>query len=276
MSTLAAVLLVALIPGAGQEASVGYERGEVALSEGGQLAYYLREGPGPCLVLIPGTWGEHDVFDATVETLDPRLRLVIVETRGCGGSWPPALDASIELFAEDVLRVVDALGLKRFYVGGHSLGGMIPIEVAKRRPEAVAGVVASEGWTHHLVQNEAFGGSQSLLNAEQEAIRTARRERAKARMTREQFESLGTAWKRWDGRPTLEDTQVPVLEIWGDRGRPRPDRETMRIPERPNIELVWMANASHSLLMERPKEVAEAINAFIAKMEALRTGPESK
>lgn len=73
------------------------------------------------------------MFADMVQTLDPGLRLVIVELRGCGESWPPTLNASIELFAEDVLRVVDALKLTRFYIGGHSIGGMIPIEAAKRR-----------------------------------------------------------------------------------------------------------------------------------------------
>lgn len=102
----------------------------------------------------------------------------------------------------------------------------------------MAGAIAIEGWTHHLVQNEAFGGTQTTLTPEQESRRTANRERAKRRMTKEQFESFGTAWKRWDGLPILETTPVPILEIWGDRGRPKADRTTMRIPQRPNIERV--------------------------------------
>lgn len=262
-----AVLLIAAFADAAEpKARISYARGEVALEDGGKIAYCVREGKGPCLVLIPGSWSGHDVFDAVVQTLDSDLRLVIVELRGCGESWPPTPEASIELFAEDVLRVIDALTLKQFYIGGHSIGGMIPIEVAKRRPNSVLGVISIEGWTHHEVQKEAFGNAPK--SPEQEAKFAETRERAKARMTKEEFDSFATSWKRWNGLPILESTPAPVLEIWGDRGLPTPTRSTMRIPERPNIELVWIMKAGHHLPTERPREVADAINAFIVKIEA--------
>ena len=60
---------------------------------------------------------------------------------------------------------------------------------------------------------------------------------------------------------------IPVLEVWGDRNRPRPSRRQRRIPERPNIQLQWMAGASHSLPLERPQEVAEAINRFVFSLD---------
>jgi len=41
----------------------------------------------------------------------------------------------------------------------------------------------------------------------------------------------------------------------------------MQIPDRPNIELHWVAGASHFLPFERPGEVAEAVNAFIRHAE---------
>ena len=241
-----------------------YDRQSLTLDDGGKIAYYIREGRGPCLVLIPGSWSGHDVFDAMVRSLDPDLRLVIVELRGCGESWPPTLDASIELFAEDVLRVIDALSLERFYIGGHSIGGMIPIEVAKRRPDSILGVISIEGWTHHQVQKEAFA-SAPKTSPEQVATFAAVRDRAKARMTKEQFDSFASAWKRWDGLPILENTSVPVLEIWGDRGLPAPSKAIMRIPERTNIALVWIPNAAHHLPTERPQDIAEAINRFVKK-----------
>ncbi len=267
LGTLAGIFLATFAHPSGAEVHTNYDHKEIALEDGGRIAYYIREGKGPCLTLIPGSWSGHDVFDAMLQTLDPELRIVIVELRGCGESWPSSLNASIELFAEDVLRVVDAMKLTRFYIGGHSIGGMIPIEVAKRRPEALAGVIAIEGWTHHEVQREAFGSARKLLSPEQEAKFAATRDRAKARMTKEEYDSFGSAWKRWNGFPILETTSAPVLEIWGDRGGPIPNRATMRIPERPNIELVWIANAEHHLPTERPKEVAAAINAFIDKIE---------
>jgi pimeloyl-ACP methyl ester carboxylesterase len=41
----------------------------------------------------------------------------------------------------------------------------------------------------------------------------------------------------------------------------------MQIPDRPNIELQWIAGASHFLPLERPAEVAAALNGFIRRVE---------
>jgi pimeloyl-ACP methyl ester carboxylesterase len=80
---------------------------------------------------------------------------------------------------------------------------------------------------------------------------------------------FGGIWKQWDGAEILKSITRPVLELYGDRGKPRPAPELLGIPGRGNIELVWFAGASHSLLVERPREVAGEINRFIAACELL-------
>lgn len=246
-----------------------FQAGSISLPDGGQLAYYVREGNGPNLVLIPGSWGDYRTFNHLVEYLDPDLNVIIVELRGHNGSQPPSTNCSMEMFAEDVLRVVDALELKRFYVGGHSIGGMLPIEIAGRRPTQVAGAIAMEGWTHWEVQQEAFGNEpDATLTPEQEAERKANRARVYDTLTKEQTDSFSSVWRKWDGYPILETTHVPILEIWGDRGKPKPSRELLRIPDRPNIELVWIEGASHAMQVQRPEAIAAAINAFIRDTHA--------
>lgn len=243
----------------------------IPLPEGGQLAYYIREGDGPNLVLIPGSWGDYRTFNHLVEHLDRDLKLIIVELRGHNGSQPPSTDCSMELFAEDVLRVIDTIGLKRYYVGGHSIGGMLPIEIAGRRPDQVAGAIAMEGWTHWKVQEEAFGtGPDETITPEQLAERQANRGRVYDKLTQEQRDSFSSVWRRWDGYPILETTAVPILEIWGDRGKPKPSRELLRLPDRPNIELVWIEGASHAMQVQRPDAIATAINAFIRRTQEAR------
>jgi len=260
--------------GLGQSAPE-YQTGTVTRPDGSQIAYYVRPGSGPSLVLIPGSWGDYRVFDRLVAGLSPSLRVVIVELRGHGRSRPATLNATMEGFADDVLSVADALVLRRFYVGGHSIGGMLAIEIAGRRPGQVAGAIAMEGWTHHQVAAEAFGGNAAnTLTPEQEKVNAENRQRVRSRLTQAEIDAFTSVWRRWDGFPILESTATPILEIWGDRGRPRPSRELMRIPLRPNIELVWMPGASHSLLIQCPEEVARATNAFIARTESAPRTPK--
>jgi len=232
--------------------------------DGGRLAYYHWPADGPSLLLIPGSWSEYRQFDAIRRGLDSQINLVIVELPGHGRSQPPMLHGSIESFAKEVLLVTDALGWAAWYAGGHSIGGMLAIELAAQRPKQVIGAISLEGWTHHLVLKEAFAGQvYGTLTKAQEKIRLRGRRLTLNRLKQDQIDAFRSIWTRWDGQPILETTCAKILEVWGDRDRPRPSLDAMRIPRRDNIRVHWVYGASHSLPIERPTEVAAAINRFV-------------
>ena len=247
--------------------------GALKLEDGTTLAYHIREADGPNLVLIPGSWGDYLTFNRLVPHLDPHLRLIIIELRGHGDSGPAIIGGTMESFADDVMAVIAHLGLKRYYVGGHSIGGMLAKEIAGRAPEGLAGAIPMEGWTHHTVQENAFGQIQDYVVAPAHAAeRAANRARGVARLTDAEREDFATIWRKWDGNRALETTPVPVLELWGDRGQAEPPaRAIMQIPERDNIQIFWIPQASHGHLVENPKAGAGAVNAFIADIE--KNGP---
>ena len=192
-----------------------------------------------------------------------------MELPGHGRSWPPTLEGTIEGFTRETLRVIDELGWKCWVAGGHSIGGMIAIELARQRPRELGGVISLEGWTHHEVLRQAFSGQvDTTLSEALERQRLQARRQTLCRLSRSQIAAFRSIWQRWDGLPILQSTSVPVLEVWGDRNQPRPSRRQMRIPERANIQLRWVPGASHSLPLERPQEVAEAINRFVLSLEA--------
>ena len=242
---------------------------EVTRRDGGCLAGYHWPGPGPSLLLIPGSWSDYRQFDAVRAHLNKDLNLAILELPGHGRSWPPTIDGTIEGFARETLRLTDEMGWNCWFAGGHSIGGMIAIELAGQRPRELAGAISLEGWTHHEVLRQAFSGRvDTTLSEELERQRLAARGQTLRRLNPGQIAAFRSIWQRWDGLPILESTSVPVLEVWGDRNRPRPSRRQMRIPQRANIRLRWVAGASHSLPLERPQEVAEAINRFVFSVGA--------
>lgn len=266
---LALTRISALLVCALAHAAPVYRQGTVKRPDGATIAYYVREAAGPNLVLIPGSFNDHRVFDRMVEQLPAHLGVIVVELRGHGASQPATLAPSMGLFADDVLGVVDALGLRRYFVGGHSIGGMLTTEIAGRRPRQVAGAIPMEGWTHHLVSPEAFGSDNaSTMTAQQQRINQEQRERVLSKLTPAERTAFASVWRQWDGHAILESTPVPFLELWGDRGRARPSRAKLRIPERDNIELAWIGGSSHSLLIEAPGEVARHTAQFIQRIEA--------
>jgi pimeloyl-ACP methyl ester carboxylesterase len=238
-------------------------------TDGARLSCLHRPGEGIPLVLIPGTFSDSSAWFDVVSHLDPRRPIVLIEMRGQGESWPPMRNGTIERLAEDVFRVLENLGISRYYVGGHSLGGMVSLEIGRVRPEDIAGIVSVEGWTNFRAAKEAFGYDMtSTLSEEQLAKRLVARERVLSRWTQEQKDDFGTAWRKWNGYSFLCRTHLPILEVYGDRGKARPPRESLHIPERENIQLLWIENASHSLALERPKALAEAMTAFMTRLEA--------
>lgn len=263
-----AIIATAILVTPFASAQERFEHGRVHIDGETEIAYHVRPGKGQTLVLIPGSWGDYRAFDALLPHLPTSLHIVIVEMRGHGESGPPVMNGSIEMFADDVLRVIDHLRLDRYVVGGHSIGGMIAIEIAGRKPAGLAGIISMEGWTHHEVVRDAFDGEVNpTLTQEELERRAAAHARVKQKLTQEQIDAFGSVWRRWDGESILETTDLPVLEVWGDRAKPRPKRDKLRIPDRPNIQLVWIEGASHSFLIQNPAGAGDVIASFLDSLK---------
>ncbi len=244
-------------------------------SDGASLAYYVKPGPGPSLILIPETHGDRTQFyDAGfLQNLPQDLQLVVIETRGQGRSWPPPTpaQASIEQYASDVLEIVRHLGGSPWYVAGHSLGGMIALEIAGRRPAGLRGVIALEGWVHHTVQRNAFPPRRARTDTEQAEARRQREERYRTqRWTPDEVAALTRMWSSWSsGERIVRETTYPVLSVWGDRGfEPLPAREQLLLPPTNSVEVYWVKGADH-YVTEAPyaTDVAGAMARFIARVE---------
>ncbi len=231
--------------------------------DGCRITAAIREGCGPTLVLIPGTWGNVHTRGPLIERLNPNLQLICVSLSGQDDNWPPPPYPSIHLFSAHVIALADHLGLDRFYTAGNSLGGMVSLDLLRYGPERILGAISIEGWTHWTVQANAFANDtdSTLTDAQRRFLADVRHlllDRWDAAL-RARYCAI---WREWDGWEILHATPIPVLEIWGDRGRTRPSHEVMRIPDRPNIELAWIPNASHNLLIEAPDRLAELLNNF--------------
>ncbi len=256
----------------------------LVLPDGAVLAYYVRPGTGSALVLVPETHGDRTQFyePEFLGNLRPDLKLIVIESRGQGRSWPPPVgaDASIERYASDVLAIVAHLALPAWYVAGHSLGGMIALEIAGRRPAGLRGVITLEGWVNARVQREAFLENMPPSQAEQAESRRQRAERYRSQhWSDEEVAALGKIWTSWQaGEGIVGEISFPLLSVWGDRGRPvRPARAALLLPDRPNVGLHWIAGADH-YVTDPPfaAEVARAATEFIAGVEAqaARVQPE--
>jgi pimeloyl-ACP methyl ester carboxylesterase len=111
----------------------------------GQIHYVEDGRPGPedAVLLLHQTPRSWDEYRDVIPLLAPRHRVIAPDTLGFGSSTSPAGPWSIELFADGVEDLADALGLQRIAVVGHHTGGVIALELAARRPDLVTALVLS-------------------------------------------------------------------------------------------------------------------------------------
>lgn len=103
-------------------------------------------GSGEPLLLVAGLGGSGRFWSSQVETLARHYRVILHDHRGVGRSGPAPLVSSARELADDLLRLMDALGLEQAHLVGHSTGGAIGQHIALRAPERLRSLVLSASW----------------------------------------------------------------------------------------------------------------------------------
>jgi aminoacrylate hydrolase len=97
--------------------------------QGCRLAYRI-DGAGPPLVLIQGV-GAHGLgWNPQVETLRRHFACLTFDNRGIGASQPAGEQLTVEQMAADALALMDHAGWESAHIVGHSLGGLIALQLA--------------------------------------------------------------------------------------------------------------------------------------------------
>jgi pimeloyl-ACP methyl ester carboxylesterase len=96
--------------------------------------YYERAGSGPSVVLVPGLGGDHFLWRHQIDALAQRFDVIAPDNRGAGQSSAADEPYTIDMFADDLAGLLDALSIERAHVIGASMGGFIAQEFALRHP----------------------------------------------------------------------------------------------------------------------------------------------
>ena len=99
-------------------------------------------GAGPDLVLIPGTFADRRTWSRVVGRLSTRFRCLLLDPRGTRETPDPGAPFTADDLAGDVISAMDAAGVQRAHLVGHSLGACVAIIVAARHPDRVRRLVA--------------------------------------------------------------------------------------------------------------------------------------
>jgi 3-oxoadipate enol-lactonase len=244
--------------------------------------HHRDEGAGPAVVLLHAGVADLRMWDRPAHELARDHRVVRCDLRGFGGS--PLEEGSSYSDAEDVLALLDELGLERFALVGASYGGYVALQVASASPERVSVltlvapaadlVEPDEGMRDLWREEGALVDSGDLAAATELNVRTwlgpeaddEARELVR-RMQRQALE-LQVAAGDVDDRDLpvrLERLTMPTRIFVG--GHDQPFFETTarelarRLPSARLVELPW---AGHLPTLERPEEGTRLLTDAVA------------
>lgn len=248
---------------------------------------YAREaGRGErVLVLLHGFGGHHKVWHDIQPALARDARTLAYDLPGHGASlgYPGAGPASVAVKA--ILADLDARGIARAHVAGHSMGGAIAALMGMRAPDRIASLtlLAPGGFGPEINASllrrlGAATGADELRPVMSEmaapgfvmptkyvaSLTTVRRLAGQ----REKLEEIAALITRGGTqgeipREALAGLKMPVSVVWGSKDPVLPFSQTEGLP--PTFRLCPVEGAGHQLLVEAEKTVAREIRRSLAR-----------
>jgi len=120
--------------------------------KGIKLVYEERGEGKPTMVFVHGWACNRSFFASQAEYFSRRHRVVSVDLRGHGESSKPEGEYPIAAYADDIAYLIEQLGLGKVIAVGHSMGGVVVLQLAAAYPACVAGIVMIEP-VRSLTQN---------------------------------------------------------------------------------------------------------------------------
>jgi len=275
------------------DAKLPYLEERFADVKGVRMRYFVG-GEGPPLVLVHGLGGAASNWTELVPLLLGRYRLLVPNLPGHGGSTALPGVSGLEPFADRVALVAEREGMLPAPVVGHSLGGMVVLRLALRRPEDVSALVLAAGaglsignvWGRELlsiftaVRPGRLAGRYRSWVARSPLLRRfvfgfvsvadpvgltdeAVEGFLAAQLLHTDVDSAWQALRADDPRRELDGVRCPVLVLWGAEDVQLPLDDAFEYARRLRAPLRVIPGCGHLLIGERAEACADAIERFL-------------
>ena len=283
--TAAALLSLAL-------AAAPVADGTARSADGVWIRWHAERRGEPAVVLVHCWTCDRHLWDEQVAHLAPHRRVVTLDLAGHGESGTDRAAMTIAAFAGDVQAVVDELRLRRVVLVGHSMGGPVVVEAARRLRDHVEGVVlvdtllnvdermppeAIAGFLKPLREDfpkaaEGFIRDYMFTPQSDPAVIARVIAATKAAPPAMALSALENTWS-YDPRPALDEIHVPVRAINADKF---PTNVEALRRHAPGFELAIVPGVGHYVMLERPAEFDRALDAALDAMEGSRKRPHGR
>lgn len=253
---------------------------------------YEDDGAGLPVVFLHGFPHDRSLWDAQRRALSPQVRCITPDLRGFGQSSTHG-PFSMDRYADDVIALLDHLGIVRAVVCGLSMGGYVAMAMWRRHSHRIAALVFSdtragadsaEGKKRRdeLIAVVRRDGVSAIVESQLSGLigSTSRAQRPEvskgllAMMARQPAAGIVGALQAMRDRPdsveTLRTVSVPTLVIVGDEDSLTPIKEARAIaealPKAARVRMEIIAGAGHVPCVERPAATTHALADFFATL----------
>ncbi|MEF2969274.1 alpha/beta hydrolase [Paenibacillus sp. M1] len=258
------------------------------VSVGGITIAYEEQGKGEALVLLHGFCGSSAYWERVAPLLAESYRVIAPDLRGHGNTDAPLGAYTIEQMADDVAGLLEQLGVGKYTLLGHSMGGYVALSVLQRYAERLNGI--------GLIHSTAYPDSEEAKEKRLKAVATINSEGITAFVdglvpglfAPELRETLadelnrakeigyktppqgasGAAMamrERIDRRVVLSATVLPTLLVAGENDQVVPAERTFTT-EGPAVTKAVIKGAGHMSMYEAPERLAAVIGDFMGSI----------
>ncbi|WP_027966817.1 alpha/beta fold hydrolase [Halomonas halocynthiae] len=247
-------------------------------------------GDGSPLIIIHGLFGSRDNWRSHQRYWQSSHRVIAVDLRNHGAS-PHVAGMSYAAMAEDVLVVMNSLGIESAHLLGHSMGGKVAISLARLFPERVRSLIVADiapvAYDHHghedvfaalnrvAKANPAGRSEADALMAEDVSERAVRLFLATNLVRSEEgglclrigLKEIEAGYSDIIGLPAGEGAfDGPALVVRGGRSPYVSDENLSAVYDvLPQARLVTLDGAGHWLHAEQPDAFQRSIDDFLAR-----------
>ncbi|MCP4431777.1 MAG: alpha/beta hydrolase [Gammaproteobacteria bacterium] len=224
------------------------------------------------LVFVHGYFGGSRQWDNQTRAFNDRFQVITTDLPGFGLNNSQESPESISGYARYVHDEINKLGIERFHLVGHSMGGMIVQEMTAQKPHCIDHLVLYGTGPIGFMPGrfETIDESRARITKEG-AASTGRRIAATwflegesstgysdcAEIAAEASEQAAlaalTAMENWSGTQKLCEIQSPTLVLWGDGDRAYQWEQPQQLwQEISGAQLAVIPGCSHSVHIEKP------------------------
>ncbi|MDP3581170.1 MAG: alpha/beta hydrolase [Ignavibacteria bacterium] len=255
--------------------------GKVKSPDGVEIAYSVYGKGEPALIFVHGWGWDQSLWKEHVAKFSSKYKVVTLDLAGHGESGKKRKSFTIKAFGSDVVSVINKLQLKKVILVGHSMGGIINLEVYRQLKDKVVGIIGAD--TYQLFQKGENPKSaedylstfkENYLGSVREYVRTLFLESADTAFVEKMVKKMqklpseiGTDIFRnvyqYNSLQAVTDLQPRIIAVNGQKFKVK---EAENIKILPNFSARIIRGTGHFPMIEKPQEFDEKLQEAIDEL----------